>query len=247
MSDVLERGNIYFFYRPKLGETSPEAESEIQRFQMVLHPRDKRTYRLITVGRKHLPDTSGERTWGFVSKVGHNPEEVESELDPTRYQTKTRGERVEPAARPAGEGVYAIVDHDRHTHLAYALELPKKPGEVQKDLDIEESGSFIVSVKNPGKPSPPGAGLARKQKAEYPRKLQERFGERRFVDLNPPDFLDHEGAELMLIGANEHPDEELGISLEPEKETQASADVFRDLKLERDQHPTEPLFEGRWQ
>lgn len=51
----------------------------------------------------------------------------------------------------------------------------------------------------------------------------------------------------MLIGANEQPDEELGISLEPEKETQASADVVSDLKLERDQHPTEPLFEGRWQ
>ncbi len=34
-------------------------------------------------------------------------------------QTHTRGEREPSPARPAGVGVYAIVDHGDHTHLAY--------------------------------------------------------------------------------------------------------------------------------
>jgi hypothetical protein len=37
-------------------------------------------------------------------------------------RTLTRGIRVQPEARPAGEGRYAIADHAGHTHLAYVLE-----------------------------------------------------------------------------------------------------------------------------
>jgi hypothetical protein len=37
-------------------------------------------------------------------------------------------------AGPAGEGRYAIVDHDGHTHLVYALELPQEPGLLDRHL-----------------------------------------------------------------------------------------------------------------
>ena len=43
-------------------------------------------------------------------------------------------------ARPAGEGKYAIVDHNKHTELVYVLELPKA-GEAQKELGIEKEAS----------------------------------------------------------------------------------------------------------
>jgi hypothetical protein len=248
MSEVLERGSIYFFYRPRIGEEAPAREADLQRFYVVLSSDRDGLVRLITVGRKHLPDAPGkERTWGFVSRVGRRPEEVEDELDPARYQTKTRGEREQPAARPAGEGIYAIVDHDGHTHLAYALELPRSTGEVQRELNIEEQGSYIVSVRNPEAPAPPQAGLRCEQRPEYPRALRERFRGRRFGELDPPDYLDYEGAELLLIGAADDPVAELGIRLDPERESAASADVFHDLRLERDKHPLEPLFHGDWE
>ena len=32
-----------------------------------------------------------------------------------------------PPARPAAEGIYAIVRHGDHTHLAYVIELPQRP------------------------------------------------------------------------------------------------------------------------
>lgn len=245
---VLERGNIYFMYRPKVQRETVRGLQDVQRFYFILSPSHKKVYRLITVGQKEMPEIEeGQRNWGFVSKVGHRAEEMEDELHEEKYGTKTRGERVRPAVRPAGEGVYAIVRHGDHTHLAYVLEIPKRAERVQKDLNIEEEGSYIISVKNPDTPAPRGAGLRGEQKADFPEELRKAFRGRRFADADPPDFLDYEGAEIMLIGAKGDAMRGLGIDLNPEVETEATAEIFRDLHLERDQHPTAPLFAGKWE
>jgi hypothetical protein len=107
MADVLERGNIYFVYRPKVEHTSAKGLEDVQRFFVILSPYGKTRYRLLTIGRKKLPAIADahERNWGFVQKVSRNPEDVEDELDRLTYSTRTRGERHLSAARPAGEGV----------------------------------------------------------------------------------------------------------------------------------------------
>lgn len=260
MADVLERGNIYFFYRPRVespeehdrhveaGEPDAEGLEDIQRFYMVLSPHGKKRYRLFLIGQKKLPEVrnGGQKYWAFVDKVSKAATGVEDELDSFTYPTKTRGKRYLPAARPAGEGVYAIARHDDHTHLAYALELPEKPGAVQRELNIEDEASYVFSIKNPEKPSPPGAGLGKDRQAEYPKRLKERFRDRRFIEADPPDFLDYEGTTCLLIGADEDVSEELGIELEPQKETIERAEIFNDLRVEKSEHPLEPLFEGKW-
>ncbi|HEX9443297.1 MAG TPA: hypothetical protein VGA73_04215 [Candidatus Binatia bacterium] len=246
---ALESGDIYFAYRPKVGKRSARSLSDVQRFYTILSPRGKRVYRLVIVGAKRLPSLGrdGDRkTWGFVEKVAERPEDVEDELDPKTYRTKTRGERRLEAARPAGEGVYAVVRHRDHTHLAYILELPPRPGPVQRALRIAEQASYIVSVKNPDAPAPPGLGLDGARRPKYPKKLAGLFGGRRFIDLDPPDFLDYEGTEILLIGASRDVAAELGVRLEAERETLATAEIFNDLKMERSLHPLAPLFEGRW-
>jgi hypothetical protein len=125
------------------------------------------------------------------------------------FITKTRGERVRPAARPAGEGVYEIVRHDRHTHLVYALELPKKPGQVQQELHIEKEASYIFSIKNPEIPSQ--ARLEESHRPDFPQTLQEKFAHRRWISVDPPEFLNYEGTELLLIGITEDVREERRI------------------------------------
>lgn len=117
MADVLERGNIYFVYRPRVEQTTARGLEDIQRFFLVLSPHGKTRYRLIVVGRKKLPEveTHRDRGWGFVGKVSDRPEDIEDDLDALTYPTKTRGERHLAPARPAGEGVYALVRHDDHT------------------------------------------------------------------------------------------------------------------------------------
>ncbi|HEX9400353.1 MAG TPA: hypothetical protein VF912_09610 [Anaeromyxobacter sp.] len=251
MAEVLERGDIYFFYRPRVRapEGAPEDEArgpeDVQRFFIILSARDKDLYRRIVVGRKKLPDVTGERFWGFVDQVARHPEPVREELGPERYETATRGERFQPGARPAGEGVYAIVRHDDHSHLAYQLELPEERGDVQRDLEIKPKASYVVVVKNPEAATPPGAGLPERQKAELPGRMQEQFRGRKFMQAEPQ-LLDHEGAEVILIGADEDVPGELGIELHPERETLESAQIFRDLSLPRSKVATEPLTEGRW-
>jgi hypothetical protein len=249
MADVLERGNIYFMYRPKVEQSSASGLEDVQRFFVILSPYGQQRYRLIVIGRKQLPEIEShrDRGWGFVEKVRHRAEDIEDDLDALTYPTKTRGERHLAPARPAGEGVYVLVRHDDHTHLAFALELPRKPGAVQHELNIPQEGSYIIAVKNPEQPAPPGVGLNGNEQAVLPRPLQQRFKGRRFVPVDPPTFLDQEGAELVIIGAGEDTSEELGVSLDPERETLETAEVFSDLRLERSQHPLQPLFEGKWQ
>jgi hypothetical protein len=131
--------------------------------------------------------------------------------------------------------------------LAFALELPERRGEVQEELNIPSEGSYIITVKSPDVDSPPGAGLPEEDRAERPQRLREQFHGRRFIPVDPPDFLDREGAELVLIGAEEDVFDELGVRLNPHRETIETAELFTDLRMERDAHPLKPLFEGRWQ
>jgi hypothetical protein len=248
-STVLEEGNVYFLYRPRVEEDEPGAVRDIQRLYTVLSPYGKDRHRLLVLGRKSLPEVhdGGERHWGFVDRVVKDPRALREVLEEQQYGTKTRGERRVPAARPAGEGVYAIVRHEGHTHFAYALELPERPGEVQRELNIEPEASYILSVKNPEQPSPPGAGLGKGQKAQFPKHLKERFGRHRFLNADPPDLLDYEGVELLLIGAHENPEAELGVALNPQDETLATAEIFKDLRLRKSRHPVQPLITGEWQ
>jgi hypothetical protein len=248
MARTLETGDLFFCYRPRVDADRVRGPDDLARFYMVLKPRSRTVFRRIIVGRKRLPDVGGhERTWGFVDLVASRPEDVEDELDPETYETRTRGVRVVPPVRPAGEAVYVIAEHEGHTHLAHVLELPRTPGPVQEELGIRREAGLIVTVRNPEADAPPQVGLPSGRRARYPEDLQRRFGDRRFAPLDPPEFLDHPGTELVLVGTSADPRAELGIELEPEPETPESADLFTELGMERDLHPLGPLLTGAWE
>lgn len=247
MADVLEQGEIFFFYRPRVGAEEADELRDVQRFFFVLEPDGGRLFREIVVGRKRMPGPERhEREWAFVATVASRPEDIREHLEPKTYETKTRGVRTEPPARPAGEGRYSIVRHEDHTHLAYALELPPEPGPVQHAFRIEKEASYVVAVRNPEAPAPRGAGLPGHRRADFPPDVLERFGGRRFAALDPPVLLDYEGAELVLVGASEDVRSELGIDLDVERERLETADLLRDLRVRPEELPTEPLSDGRW-
>lgn len=154
---IIEKGQIYFFYRPRVEEDSASSEKDVQRLYVVLrpfehegiHPKNK----LIMFGKKHLPNIpKREREWAFVDLVSKDVADISSALEADTYHTKTLGERHLAAARPAGEGLYSIIKHKDHTHLAYVLEMPEQLGDVQNSFNIEQEGSFILAVKNPYAP-----------------------------------------------------------------------------------------------
>jgi hypothetical protein len=245
--DVLERGSLAFLYRPRVGEDHPEGVDDVQRLFLLLRPEDRDLFRLLVIGRKELPDPEDDRPeafWAFVERVTADPDDVNVELERHTYKTKTRGTRVQPEARPAGIGVYVIGTHRGHTHLAYALDLPERPGPVQHELHLDQQAEFAVTVRNPSKPWPSGQVLGPAAGLQYPDALQRRFQGRRFAPLDL-DFLDHERTELILTPGGSRLIEETGLVAGPDAPDHA-AEVFEALGLEAGDLPVDPLVRGRW-
>lgn len=260
-SRFLEKGLIYFFYRPKVGLEEVHSLEEVQRLYMLLIPKETmkkedlehRKHRMVLLTKKRLPDVhSHARYWGFVEETSEEMKAVRSELGEITYSTKTRGERKIEAARPAGRGFYGIIRHGNHTHLAYVLELPEEIGEVQEAFNITKEGSYIVTVKNPTVSAP--MGLAPKEKEELPEDLLALFEDKRFAPLDPPSFLDYKGTEIIIIGASDDLRAELGKTGEQlEKLEEADValgltdkTVFEELHLDKAKYHAEPVVEGAW-
>ena len=99
---------------------------DIRRFFMVTAPEksenkttDKNQfYRLFVIGKKSLPEIrksearASERYWARVGGIFRDPNELTKELLSDEF-------RKCDAARPVGEGKYAIVKHQNHAELAY--------------------------------------------------------------------------------------------------------------------------------
>src|SRR5258705_2588212 len=187
---LLDKGDIYFLYRPRLGVEEVHGSEDVERLYIVLKPWRTVLYRVLIVGRKKLPDPEQHhRFWAFVWRVFRDRDALNGALGEREYVTKTRGVRKVPPARPAAEGIYAIVRHHDHTHLAYVTELPRPQGPVERELNIKREASYIIAVRNPETPRPPGTGLDPEPAAHFPPTLQEKFAGRRFAPVDPPDFL----------------------------------------------------------
>ncbi|HEX7031472.1 MAG TPA: DUF2795 domain-containing protein [Nitrososphaera sp.] len=251
-SEVVEQGDIFFFYRPRVGAEEVSNIDDVQRFYMITASENADQYRLFILGRKQLPEivegksTSEERNWALNTLTTKNPEDIRRELLAAEYETETRGKRRVAAAAPAGEGKYAIVKHDNHTELAYTLELPEIPGPTQKEFEIKKEARYVVSVKNPDI-TIPGFKAFEKRKPKYSSEIMEKFGNRRWISVDDPQLLNYENSQLLLIGAREKDvREELGIDLNEEKETADTAGLFKDLRIRKEQVPLKPILKGEF-
>lgn len=214
---LLERGEISFFYRPRVEEFDPESIEDVQRLLLVLAPERGRRFRVIAIGRKRLPRAARhERFWGFVDLVLDSRRDLEAALDAQVYGTKTRGLRHLPPARPAASGRYRFTWHDDHGHLHYELRWRREDDSVVEELMIEPEGDYIVTVANP---DPTAWGLLELPALQFdlfdeaeihvtvptpfPERLQNRFAGRRYAQLDTVEFLDHPGAELVFIAAGD--------------------------------------------
>lgn len=230
--------------------------------------------RLIVMGKKSLPDPAkhGRPFWGYVDLVTTDVQDIKDALRGEDYETKTRGKRHQSAARALGEGVYRIVKHDApggrggrtHTHLVYKLELPLPSaqggedgvGEPQEAMNVEPEASFLVQIKNPAQGGSGGGGfggLQGKRKAAYPEHLQEQFGSNRYAPADPPDLLNYEGCELLLISASDDVEEELGLELHTETENETEDGEGRTgagcsdlVKMFGEVADVKPLLSGSW-
>ena len=170
-SSILEKGIIYFFFRGRVGIDEPSNVDDVARSYIVLRPiphgsklgdgpiGDAGTNRLLALPKKVLPASPKDRFMIFVDKAKASMKDIKSSFASSDYATRTAGTRHTPAATPIGEGVYAITTTGRESHLAYILTIPSELSEVQKDVGLQERGSFVTSVKNPQYAGPANATL----------------------------------------------------------------------------------------
>ncbi|TEB20125.1 hypothetical protein FA13DRAFT_1645428 [Coprinellus micaceus] len=269
---TIERGHIYFFYRPRVEVEDVHSLDEVKNLHMLLIPRPpefaadaegdagsvpkpdptrteeaemrvlspgadavpapvtrnttKQYYRLVTIGKKKLPDPHGagrkETFWGTVTSLGEDLHGLVEGLGPKTYETKTRGTRHEGPARLVARGGYAIVNTEartpsqRETHLGYNVShpTPSDIGDVQATFGIYSASSFVIQVKNPKAPNTSPA-MGHTKEPEYPNWImndvfgagsggrgRESYG-LRFASVETPEMLDHVGAQLLLIAARD--------------------------------------------
>jgi hypothetical protein len=242
---TLENGSIYFFYRSFIDEED-NCSDGIQRFYMVLNPVWQRQYRVMMLGKKKPRRRRPEspNMWGVVRRMAANPEQIEIEIDAKGYHTKTRRERQLKAPRLVGHGLYRILRRQDDTHLVYSLQMPRKQSEfVPRDFEIAPEADYVLKIKNPDRPFPPGFGLE-EQQVQYPRPLQMLFEDRHFSKADPPELLNYEGTGVLLTAADaastDQDDEETCFN----GDGLSAQDFMADLRREKMQCRLEPLFAG---
>ncbi|KAG6916180.1 hypothetical protein DXG01_008110 [Tephrocybe rancida] len=135
---VIERGHLYFFYRPKVQHEEAHSLDDAKNLHMLLVPRPPKfsTYetstekldneddeaadmQVVSPGADAVPaaETVNELKKRFrLILIGKkqlpDPETGEQGLGEKTYETKTRGTRHEEPARLAARGAYAIVNND---------------------------------------------------------------------------------------------------------------------------------------
>src|SRR4051812_26596179 len=100
--NVLQSGNVYFFYWPRVGDN----EKEVRHFFVVLHPQNQEKYQLLMVGKKHLPATEKDNYLLFLEAIKKDKNELLQSLDKKRYTTATHGERMLSLSRCVGTGKF---------------------------------------------------------------------------------------------------------------------------------------------
>jgi hypothetical protein len=176
--EVCERGDVSFFFRPTVQPADPERVTAlgVQSFFLVLSP-EHGGHRRLRIGRKRMPERSGERFWARVERVGSMQRVIGDQVEAEHYRTKTRGERYQPGARPLAHGTYAFLRHDDHVHLTYEL-LARDP-EAPDELRLDDAGDYLVLFEAPG------------------------VGAATWTANGGPLLLDREGAEVVIVGHSE--------------------------------------------
>jgi hypothetical protein len=231
-AEVLEKGDIFFFYRPKARAVDDSSGGDvksiedIRRFFMVTattnttspantgneqqqfdrtnrKTQEKSRFRLFVIGKKSLPEIRTTEARRSERYWAKVGGIFENPQELTR-ELLADEYRKGDAARAAGEGKYAIVKHQDHAELAYILEMPEEPGEAQRELGIEKEASYIISIINPKVPVPEGYPSS-EEPPNYPESILNEFGENEnFVSLaRDLRFIDFQNAQMILVGARE--------------------------------------------
>lgn len=192
----LERGEVRFYARPRVERATILTFDDVQRLFFVLRRATDGTCRRVVVGKKRMP--AREKQWAYVDRVGASFREVLEDVGSETYATKTYGLRYQEGADEIASGRYVIASHGAHAHLEIELEGEESP--LRAMLRLVASATYVAAVFNPARFEDEAQASMFSEPSLFPEELEAKFAGRRFAPLEPA-FLDYEGAEIVLIGA----------------------------------------------
>ena len=250
---VLERGSILFLYqrRPGTGTVTVEGPDDLEQLYFTLIPDDREEHKSRVFGLRSaaMPEfvagsaAAGERVLAVAEETSPDPRVAIDRLQEEALE-RAPGARPRPWVRVAGEGRYVLLRHGADTHLAYTLDRPEQPGEVQEALRIGRRGNYLISVM------PPAAQPDRQPL--YSGRLKARLAGQESVPVEPTDYLDYRHTQVLLLAADSDAADELGVRLESDAQNQGERQALQLLHKEERQGAgegvalLEPLKEGHW-
>ncbi len=154
-AQILEKGDIYFFFRPEPSEHEPPEPESWGRLYAVLHPRDQTSYRLIALIRLDQFKQAEEnillkkRWWGEVILVKEKAADIIWELREKHGQIN-EGEvkKTIHMATPVGVGKYFFSRHADHLHFSYTLDPQVLPLPQPLIYEPVRENDYIIRVQN---------------------------------------------------------------------------------------------------
>jgi hypothetical protein len=95
MAEAVEKGDIYFFYRPQVDENRAKSRSEVQRFYLILLPGENKQGRLFIVGGKRKPEIVDlpDKTCRYAAEVARAFGALRTHEKKSDHQPSQRGGR----------------------------------------------------------------------------------------------------------------------------------------------------------
>lgn len=255
MKKVIEKGHLFFFYKPKIDIPNPKNWNDIAKLHILMVPIQEsqdHKCRIISIPKKKLPSIDKhDINLCFVDEVSDSIDTLRKDvLDPVHYQTpKSHRDRITQGDRVLGEAIYMIEFGEQKSHLSYVLEVPKYPLEIQQIFNIEKEGSFVIQVKNPKFPY-----MGRFSMVNYPKEITDLFADLKYIPLQTIKLLNYDKAEFLMIGGRHHIVDEIheyGEELEEEAEYESKKlnpkTVYTQVHLKKDEnHPADPIIKGKF-
>lgn len=236
---ILERGDVYFFYCPKTKALQNKKHkinqlAEVKNFFIILHPEDKSLYRLWSVDDKQLPDIEdvSRKSCLYSQAICRDSDEILSALD--QHAKHDKGSKPFLAARPCGEGGYFIFNHQDHSHFAYSLNLPEKIGAVQQQLNIAKQANYVIAVKNQY------VDHHHYPKVNLPSELLNHFHGQNSIAIPNIEFINYPNLSFILSN-------QCQIGIAELDYTSRFDRLFKDLAIWTRSRPTAPLLHGKWE
>lgn len=246
VEQIIETGDLYFFYRPKNHTEVIRNLDEVEHFYMVMAA-EERLFRLLVIEQKKMPEIPPEsssptgKSWSIIDSVTENSDALsKAQLS---WGPVIKGKTSYPA-RPIGVAKYQLVLFENQTRLAYSLEIPTNPGPVQEAFDIYPEAAYIFKVKNPDDLAEGYAG--EEQKPQYPPELKVLFDED-LINVKDDQLLNFPSTQILLVGSlRQDIENRLGIKFVKEPPHKALDRVYGTFHMTRREHPATPLTRGQW-